>query len=113
MAVIPDGAMLGLRVVPDEYITRLPMMAIDKGRLFNVRKKFVEQVPAFRFRHVANFNGEAFVHIKALAPGLGVGAHDRVAVVGHFIFLLLRGFAAHRLATLAGFGIGGVTVHRF
>src|SRR5260370_16106876 len=74
-------------IVPDYEIADLPAMAIAKLGPHAMRVKLGDQVERFVLRHalpVLKYDADAFASsdIERLAPGMGMGAHDRVGDIG-------------------------------
>ena len=75
-------------VIPHHKIADLPYMSPQKLGMGGVLKKCLEKRIAFIGGHIENIFGQMGTCIERLAPGLRMGAHDRmVHALGRILFL--------------------------
>ena len=72
------AAMHGAAVVPDDQIADLPPLGPGELVARGMRPELVQQRLALLQRQRRDVGAEAAAEEQRLAPGLGMGAHDRV-----------------------------------
>src|SRR5581483_4747168 len=95
-------------VVPPDEVADLPVLAPGVFLLRRVRPQLVEQRLAFRHRQADDVGVDAAAEKQRLAPGLGMGAHHRLARPRHFRDILDMLEPGMRLAAR---GVGGGVDH--
>src|SRR5438105_609894 len=71
--------MAGAAVVPDEDVTRLPVMRVLEARILQVIAELLEERTALGGRELVDAIGHEAADIEGARAGFGNRAHDRMA----------------------------------
>src|SRR5215468_1884431 len=90
-ARVVHGQVLGAAVVPESQGARRPAEAAGELGPVTLLEQEIEQRLALGLRHALEAHRVGGIHVEALAPALGMGAHDRVHVHGLAPALVVAG----------------------